>query len=254
MARRSGMVYSTPRMPPAAQAANVGQNGTSFHQPIMIKPGNTKMTEESVPPAEATVCTMLFSRMSPCFNMRSTAIEMTAAGMEDANVIPTRNPRYTLAAVKTRVSTAQPRRRLRRVSSLGCGDAVVGVAGCRMAFELVFFQHVDIPHEKASGKIARFPMFHATIQRLDIFSLIRFSKDAANAKPRIEEKRIGRYPSSNAHFHQIKVMGCGYHFGVIPERGVRKHAEIRKYAFFQQGFPPETSFVRLRADIKHQIS
>ena len=37
------------------------QKGNSVHQPIMIKPGKTKMIDDSVPAAEATVCTMLFS-------------------------------------------------------------------------------------------------------------------------------------------------------------------------------------------------
>ena len=60
-ARRSGIEYITPRIPPSAQIANEIQNGKPVHQPIMIKPGNTKMIDDSVPAAEATVCTMLFS-------------------------------------------------------------------------------------------------------------------------------------------------------------------------------------------------
>src|SRR5205814_8150144 len=60
-ARRSGIEYITPRIPPSAQIANEIQNGNSVHQPIMIKPGSTKMIDDSVPAAEATVCTMLFS-------------------------------------------------------------------------------------------------------------------------------------------------------------------------------------------------
>ena len=55
------MEYITPRMPPSAQIAKEIQNGKPVHQPIMIKPGKTKMIDESVPAAEATVCTMLFS-------------------------------------------------------------------------------------------------------------------------------------------------------------------------------------------------
>src|SRR5438093_5367947 len=35
--------------------------GNSVHQPIMIRPGNTKIIDDSVPAAEATVCTILFS-------------------------------------------------------------------------------------------------------------------------------------------------------------------------------------------------
>ena len=48
-------------MPPSAQIKNEIQNGNPVHQPIMIKPGRTKMIDDSVPAAEATVCTMLFS-------------------------------------------------------------------------------------------------------------------------------------------------------------------------------------------------
>ena len=55
------MEYITPRIPPRAQIRNEIQNGNSVHQPIMIKPGSTKMIDDNVPAAEATVCTMLFS-------------------------------------------------------------------------------------------------------------------------------------------------------------------------------------------------
>src|ERR1017187_8331013 len=60
-ARRSGIEYITPRMPPNAQTAHEIQNGNPVHQPIMIRPGNTKIIDDSVPAAEATVWTMLFS-------------------------------------------------------------------------------------------------------------------------------------------------------------------------------------------------
>ncbi len=62
-ARRSGIEYITPRMPPSAHTANEVQNGKPVHQPIMIRPGSTKMIADSVPAADATVCTMLFSTM-----------------------------------------------------------------------------------------------------------------------------------------------------------------------------------------------
>src|SRR6266513_1393484 len=57
-ARRSGMEYITPRIPPSAQIQNEVQNGNSVHQPIMINPGSTKMIDDKVPAADATVCTM----------------------------------------------------------------------------------------------------------------------------------------------------------------------------------------------------
>ena len=46
---------------------------------------------------------MLFSRTLESLKKRSTAIEITAAGMEDEKVRPTFYPRYTLDAVKIAV-------------------------------------------------------------------------------------------------------------------------------------------------------
>ena len=80
-------------MPPSAQTRKVVMKGKLLHQPTMISPGSTKMIAERVPPAEATVWTMLFSRMLPVLNARRIPIEMTAAGIEDAMVMPTRSPR-----------------------------------------------------------------------------------------------------------------------------------------------------------------
>jgi hypothetical protein len=76
------------------------------------------MIAESVPAAEATVWTMLFSRIVESRTERRIAIEITAAGMDEAKVRPTLRPRYTFAAVNTNVSST-PRIRPRRVSSLG---------------------------------------------------------------------------------------------------------------------------------------
>src|SRR6185503_4478265 len=103
IARRSGIVNSTPRMPPDAQIRNDSQNGNSTHHPTIRRPGSTKMIADNVPAADATVCTMLFSRIVEFLNADSTAIEITAAGIEVAKVRPTRRPRYTLAAVNTSV-------------------------------------------------------------------------------------------------------------------------------------------------------
>src|SRR5215467_12978034 len=58
-ARRRGIEYITPRIPPSAQIQNEVQNGNSVQYPIIIKPGRTKMIDDSVPAAEATVCTIL---------------------------------------------------------------------------------------------------------------------------------------------------------------------------------------------------
>ena len=83
----------TPRMPPIAQMPVVCQNGNPFQYPIIISPGKTKMMEDSVPAADACVCTMLFSRTLESLKKRSTAIEITAAGIDEENVRPTFRPR-----------------------------------------------------------------------------------------------------------------------------------------------------------------
>ena len=52
-------------------------------------------------PAEAAVCTMLFSRIFDFLNILSMPIEITAAGMEAETVIPANNPKYAFAPAKT---------------------------------------------------------------------------------------------------------------------------------------------------------
>ena len=59
----------------------------------MIKPGNTKMIDDRVPAAEATVCTMLFSWIVASLKPRSIAIEMTAAGIDVEKVRPALRPK-----------------------------------------------------------------------------------------------------------------------------------------------------------------
>ncbi len=73
--------------------ANEVQYGKRVHQPIITRPGSTKMIAERVPAAEATVCTMLFSCTVMPWKPRSTAIEITAAGIEVAKVRPARSPK-----------------------------------------------------------------------------------------------------------------------------------------------------------------
>ena len=83
----------TPRMPPSAQIRNEIQNGNSVHQPIMIRPGSTKMIDESVPAAEATVWTILFSCTVALRKLRRMAIEITAAGIDVEKVSPALRPK-----------------------------------------------------------------------------------------------------------------------------------------------------------------
>lgn len=59
----------------------------------MSMPGMMEMMADSVPAAEACVCTMLFSRMFESFAILRMAMEMTAAGMADEKVSPTFSPR-----------------------------------------------------------------------------------------------------------------------------------------------------------------
>ena len=75
------------------QIRNDVQNGNPVHQPTMTRPGSTKMIDDKVPAADATVCTMLFSRIVAPRKALSTAMEMTAAGIDDAKVSPTFRPR-----------------------------------------------------------------------------------------------------------------------------------------------------------------
>ena len=92
-ARRSGTEYITPKIPPSPITATDSQKGNPVHQPTMISPGRTKMIALSVPAAEAMVWTMLFSWMVDPAKKRSTAIEITAAGIEVAKVMPSFSPR-----------------------------------------------------------------------------------------------------------------------------------------------------------------
>src|SRR4051812_32162327 len=92
-ARRNGIEYITPRIPPSAQIRNEIQNGKPVHQPIMIRPGRTKMIDDRVPAAEATVWTMLFSWTVAFLKLRRIAIEITAAGIDVEKVRPALRPK-----------------------------------------------------------------------------------------------------------------------------------------------------------------
>ncbi len=87
------MEYITPSTPPKPQMAKEYRYGNPVHQPIMTSPGSTKMMDDSVPAADATVCTMLFSWMVVPLNARNTAMEITAAGIDVANVSPAFRPK-----------------------------------------------------------------------------------------------------------------------------------------------------------------
>ena len=84
---------TTPSTPPLRQMRNDCQNGNPVHQPTITSPGRTKMIADSVPAAEATVWTILFSRIEESFTALRMAIEITAAGIDEAKVRPTLSPR-----------------------------------------------------------------------------------------------------------------------------------------------------------------
>ena len=93
-ARRSGTEKNTPRMPPRPAIASTHMYRKSCQWPSITSAGIVKITPEAIDePAEAPVCTMLFSRMPPPPSTRSTAIETTAAGIADAMVMPAKRPR-----------------------------------------------------------------------------------------------------------------------------------------------------------------
>jgi len=86
-------VWATPIIPPDAHSRKLCQKGKPCHQPTMTRPGSTKMIEAMQPAADATVCTMLFSKMLLVRTSRRIAMEITAAGIDVAKVRPTLSPR-----------------------------------------------------------------------------------------------------------------------------------------------------------------
>jgi hypothetical protein len=87
------MEYMTPSTPPKAHSVADIQYGKPLHQPIITRPGSTKMMDDSVPADDAMVCTMLVSPMELPAARRSKAMEMTAAGMDVAKVSPALRPK-----------------------------------------------------------------------------------------------------------------------------------------------------------------
>src|SRR6266478_367077 len=72
-------------------------------------------------PAEAPVATILFSRIFGRPKSGRTAIEMTAAGMAVATVIPANKPTYALA--EARMTVRMTERRMALSVSCGAGAA-----------------------------------------------------------------------------------------------------------------------------------
>src|ERR1043165_1947799 len=91
---------------------------------MITSAGSVKITPAEIDaPADAPVCTILFSRMCPPPNRRSTAIDTTAAGIAVAIVRPANNPRYVFAAARIIASTIE--RTIARADSCGAVRVVV---------------------------------------------------------------------------------------------------------------------------------
>ena len=89
--RRSGIMKSTPSMPPMMASSRM--RVYSSWNPRKISAGRVKITPPATDsPAEPVVCTMLFSRMVARPMARSRLMERTAIGMEAATVRPARRP------------------------------------------------------------------------------------------------------------------------------------------------------------------
>src|SRR5579872_1099427 len=151
-ARRSGMEYMTPNTPPSAHIDADAQYGKPVHQPMITSPGRTKMIDDSVPAADATVWTMLFSWIVTPLNLRSTAIEMTAAGIEVEKVNPALSPKNTFAAVNSTVINT-PRITPRMVSSFRMSDPVgwtIAADSGRVGEAFVLMRHSSTPAPSCS--------------------------------------------------------------------------------------------------------
>src|SRR3984893_15323441 len=148
-ARRRGMEYITPNTPPRAQIRTKIQYGNPLHQPTITRPGSTKMIDESVPAAEATVWTILFSWIVAPLNPRSMAIEMTAAGIDVEKVSPALSPKNTFAAMNINVIST-PRINPRTVNSLCCAGIVV----------------IKCPQSRLLSSIRNFHLYYDRVQLL----------------------------------------------------------------------------------------
>ena len=95
-ARRSGIVNSTPRMPPnpAISVVSTYENRCQPATCRITSAGSVKIAPDANPsPDAAAVCTALFCRMLPVRSARRMPIEMTAAGTDAETVMPANMPR-----------------------------------------------------------------------------------------------------------------------------------------------------------------
>ena len=100
---------STPKTPPQSAISVISTRLGIEQRPSSAQRNSAGIVKiapaASDSPAEPMVCTMLLSRMEFLrMIMRITPIDITAAGIEAETVIPTRSPRYALAAPKITAS------------------------------------------------------------------------------------------------------------------------------------------------------
>src|SRR5690606_3859679 len=96
----------------------------------MIRAGSVKITPAaSDSPADADVCTMLFSRMFESLKNRRIAIEITAAGIDADTVSPANSPRYAFAPA--RITDSRMPRTIAFDVSCGSGDGTA-LMGARL--------------------------------------------------------------------------------------------------------------------------
>ena len=93
-ALRNGMVNNTPSTPPVSAIDIVVRKSNPCQYCSISNAGNVKITPAARDsPADAAVCTILFSRIFDVRKKRRIAMDMTAAGMEADTVRPTLSPR-----------------------------------------------------------------------------------------------------------------------------------------------------------------
>ena len=91
-ARRRNTTSSAPIVAPTTQSAVTSTYGSVLTPPRITRAGNVKIAPAATAsPADAIVCTTLFSRIVEPPRIRSIAIEMTAAGMLVEMVSPHTN-------------------------------------------------------------------------------------------------------------------------------------------------------------------
>src|ERR1700733_8750234 len=131
-ARRSGIVNSTPRMPPKPAINVVSRYGNAlpwslFHTLRITSAGSVKITPDARPsPDAAAVCTALFCKILPRRRARRIPIEITAAGTDADTVMPANMPRYAFAPARI-TDNKQPKMITPAVSS--GSDLLAGMYG-----------------------------------------------------------------------------------------------------------------------------